>query len=390
MKTIARHLTVRITRAPLSAAVALALAASASLGTSAWAQETGCEEIQGTPPGLYVTTDEGHTFLVQGDKLVELAPGQSGFASEDKLTCITNPPDILDWPCSTDAARSRKFATYAITEITSKNVAAEVVRRYFEVPEVIEPIPNWIEGESHTSLDINDIIQFSSPEYWYHPNTAVDILDERRPKVLLISLFVGINQVVIDNYTIDALRKFYAGQPLPVVFVFNDSNAVPVSYFGANASLEEISRAFNERRIKLADVPMWQLGDYHLSPTSNEFEKLFDLPELEDIDPVRREALGAQLETYGFKLKPVFVTMLEESDKLYVDDPELVRVAISMGYDRLPAVINFVEQDSHLRRCGPGTPVGSHGVSGGSTPIGGPTVPPGGSTPPPTQPASDS
>ncbi|MEJ8566909.1 hypothetical protein [Elongatibacter sediminis] len=371
-------------RHPLTAAIASGLIGCLLAPSAVWAQQD-CVELEGTPPGLYTTTDEGQVYVIKDGQIIELGPGDSGFASEDKLVCIKAPPAILEWPCATDAANSRKFATYRLDEITSDNPAQEIVRRFFEVPEVIEPIPNFVDGEYHTTLSYEDIIQFSSPAYWYHPNDAVDFMQEKRPKTLQISLYVGTNQVVIDNYAVDEMRELYGGQDIPVVFVFNDSNEVPVSYFGDNVSLQELHKAFIERSIKVAEVPMWPLGDYTLAPTADEFELLFDLPDLEDIDPLRREALAAGLETYGFTKKPVFVTMLEGSDRLYIDDPERVRVALSLGISRLPTVINFVEQDVHLRRCGPGTPVGAANasVSGSTTPIGGPLVPPGGLAPPP-------
>ena len=380
-----------LVRALLPAVIAAALASTAAQAQDAAAPE--CADIEGTPPGLYVTTDEGRTFLTKGDKTVELASGDAAFADEGKLTCIKTVPDFLDWPCSTDAANSRKFATYGIADLPESGLVKEVVRRYFEIPEVIEPIPNWVDGESTVNLDINDIIPYTTPDYWYLPDPKVDPADPKRPNTLLISLYVGTNQAVVDNYQVDRLKKLYGDEKIPTVFVFNDSNVVPISYFGTNVSLEELNKAFNERQIKVAEVPMWPLGDHHFSPTSSEFERFFDLPDLDTIDPLRAEAIGAQLETYGFSRKPVFVTMME-GGKMYVDDPDRVRVALSLGIERIPTVINFVEQDDYLRRCGPGTPAGSGGVSGATTPIGGPLVP-GGSTPgvpphTPDPPASDS
>jgi len=374
----------------LKRAILPLLIASTLASQVGYAQDDECAELEGTPPGLYVTSDEGLVFLIKDGKTVELSPGESAFADENKLNCIKKVPEFLDWPCSTDAAKSRKFATFTIGDLTSTdNRVKEIVQRYFEIPEVIEPIPNWLEGESHMSLRFNEIVPFSGPDFWYKPSPAIDILDEKRPRTLLISLFVGTNQVVIDNHTIDALKKNFGNSEIPVVFVFNDSNVVPVSYFGPNASLEEIQKAFNERRIKLADVPMWQLGDHHFSPTAEEFRKLFKLPAIADIDPLRVEALRAQLETYGFSKKPVFVTFLEGGG-LYIDDPARVAVALEMGIESIPTVINFVEQDDHLRRCGPGTPAGSSGVSGATTPIGGANPPPGVVVPPPPPPTSDS
>jgi hypothetical protein len=376
----------KVIHKPLLRAVLPALIASALASASLQAQNAAgeCEEIQGTPPGLYATTDEGRTFLIKGDKVIELAPGEAAYANENQLKCIKAVPEFLNWPCATDAAQTRKFATYSIDKLEAGNIIQQIVQRYFEIPEVIEPLPNWQEGESTVKLDFKDIVPYSSPEYWYQTDPAVDIMDEKRPKTLLVSLYVGINKVVIDNYTVDALTKFYNGKEVPVVFLFNDSNAVPVSYFGSNVSLEEISKAFNERKIKLADVPLWQLGDHHFSASAEEYEKFFDLPKMEDIDPLRQEALAANLETFAFTRKPVFVTILE-GGKMYIDDPDRVRVALNMGITRLPTVINFVESDSELARCGPGTPVGSSGVSGATTPIGG-AIPPGTVPPPPPDP----
>jgi hypothetical protein len=368
------------------------LIASTLASTNVLAQSDSgeCEDIEGNPPGLYATTDSGRTFLIKGDKTVELAPGEAAFADENGLTCIQSVPQFLDWPCASDAASSRRFATYRAADLEAdQSVIKQVVQRYFEIPEVIEPVPNWLEGESHTDLDVSEIISYSTADYWYQPDSSVDILHEKRPKVLLISLYVGINQVVIDNFAFDALIEHHGGDSLPVVFVFTDSNVVPVSYFGSNVSLEEVSKAFNERRIKLAEVPMWPLGDHHFSPSAEEFEKYFDLPELGDIDAQRREAIEAQLEIYSFTRKPIFVTMLE-GGTMYVGDPARVRVAIDMGISELHTVINFVEQDSHLARCGPGTPAGSEGVSGATTPIGGPLAPPATSVPPVDPSASDS
>ena len=121
-----------------------------------------------------------------------------------------------------------------------------------------------------------------------------------------------------------------------------------------------------------------------------EFEKFneyFKIPALEDISPEKQASLKADLEAHGFSRKSIIVTMFSESGAMAVDQPERVRVAASMGIERIPTTINFIEPDLHLARCGPGTPAGSSGVSGSTTPIGGATVPPTNPVvPPPTEP----
>ena len=159
--------------------IALALAPLA-----AYAQDEDSGEQKFAEPGLYTTTDEGHTYLIQDGKVLEMAPGESGFAGEDGLKRISSVPSFLNWPCSGDAAQSRKFATYAMKDLTDSSQIKEIIQRYFEIPEVIEPIPNYIDGDFHGNFTLNDIIQFSSPEYWYSPNQDRPFLDQKRPRVL--------------------------------------------------------------------------------------------------------------------------------------------------------------------------------------------------------------
>jgi len=207
----------------------------------------------------------------------------------------------------------------------------------------------------------------------------------------LIALYVGTNQAIVDSNMIAALQKELGTDDIPVTFVFNDSNVVPISYFGTNVSLEEVNKAFSERGIKVAEVPMWWLGDFNLEPTIVEYEKFFDIPALEDISPEKQAALKADLEAHGFTRKPILVTLFSETSTMAVDQPARVRVAASMGITNIPTSLIFVEPDMVLARCGPGTPAGSSSVSGSTTPIGGATVPPGSVAPPVTEPeASDS
>ncbi|MBT8040749.1 MAG: hypothetical protein KJO72_11290 [Gammaproteobacteria bacterium] len=367
-----------LTRSILPALISSALATSAVL-----AQEAEQEEI--VVPGLYVTTDEGRTFLQQGDVTIEMKAGESGFADEEGMRRIERLPQALDWPCSGTVAMGRKFATYTFDDLQDDDRPAEVSRRYFEIPEVIEPIPNWIDGEYHETFSVDELLQFSSPEYWYFVNPDQEYFHLKRPTTLLISMYVGITTAIIDNNAFDLLRESYGEEEIPVVFLFNDSNTVPVSYFGDNVSLEEVFTAFTERGIKLASPPMWWLGDYHLTPTIAEFEKFFDIPAAGDIPPEAQDKLSEDLATHGFTRKPIIVSVLAESGIMTVDQPRRVRMAAEMGITRVPTVINFVEMDSVVARCGPGTPTGfgAEAISGESTPEPGATVSPAAPAPPP-------
>ena len=368
----------------LSKAILPALIASVLAGNALAQSE--CVELEGAPPGLYATTDEGTTFLIQDDQIIELGPGQSGFADESGLKCIKSVPAFMDWPCSTDAARSRKFATYSIDDLAPENKAQQIVQRYFEVPEVIEPVPRWKDGEYHMKMSMDEILQFTSEEYWYHPAPARPIMDPKRPKVLLISLFVGINAVVVDSHTLKSLHEEF-GDEIPVTFLFNDSNVVPISYYGPNVSLEEVQTGNLERGINVAPPPMWELGDFNVNSSVAELNKFFDIPALADIPPERQATLKADLEANGFTRKPIFVSILSGSDSMVIDQPERVAVAASTGMTSIPVNAMIVQPDVLVQRCGPGTPAGmSDGgaaISGETTPDGGAAIPPGSVVTPP-------
>ena len=358
-------------RALLPTMIATALAS-----TAVYAQGNDeCVELEGTPPGLYATSDQGRIFLIKDGEVVELGPGEASFADESSLKCIKIPPKFLDWPCGTEAALGRMFNTYTIDDLKTDNQMKEIVQRYFDVPEVLTPILNWVDGEYSAIFPYNDILQFSSPEYWYLNDSMNSVMNPKRPRSLLLSLYVGTNQVVIDNNIIDALRAELGSDQIPVAFLFNDSNTVPVSYYGANATLEEVLKGFIERGIKVAEAPMWWLGDYSLKPTITEFEKYFDIPALDDISAEKQASLRLELETYGFSRKPLLVNVLAGSDSMVLDQPERARVAASLGMG-LQTALFFIEEDAHLARCGPGTPVDTSGIAGATTPISGPSVTP--------------
>ncbi len=340
---------------------------------------------------LFTSTDVGKTILTKNGQSIEIGPAEAAVADGSGIRHVSQIPEALGWPCNSQAARDRKFPAYRIDSLPEGNKAREIVKRYLEEAEVIEPVLRLRNGGVHGTFSVSELMQFVSPEYWYKPDKSRPILTDKRPDTLEISLYVGIHQAVADNYTFRALQEKY-GDEIPTLFVFNDSNVVPISYFGPNVSMKEIVKAYSERGINIADVPMWELGDHHLSPTVSEFEKLFDIPSLESISPERQAALKADLEKYGFSRKPVFVSLLASAEQVSVDQPDRVRVAASMGIKRIPTRITVITPDVLVQHCGPGAPAGTSigdVVSGGTTPIGGASFPQGSPVvPPPTDPAA--
>ena len=66
----------------------------------------------------------------------------------------------------------------------------------------------------------------------------------------------------------DALRKELGSDEIPVTFVFNDSNTVPISYFGDNVSLRlDIANLFD------TDPPLFASN----APQANTDTLLYDV-----------------------------------------------------------------------------------------------------------------
>jgi len=108
---------------------ALISAALASAGAFAQDDAGDPKEREFLEPGVYTTTDEGRTFLIQDDEILEMGPGEAGFADKDGLRLIDAAPGSLNWPCSGNAAQSRKFATYSMDDLADSERAREIVRR---------------------------------------------------------------------------------------------------------------------------------------------------------------------------------------------------------------------------------------------------------------------
>jgi hypothetical protein len=342
------------------------LFASIATVDSAAQDDDQCVELEGTPPGLYVTVDQSQVYLIKDGKVVELDPGEAAYASETELTCLNLPPTLLEWPCGTAEALSRQRApTYTADALPVTGAADEVARRYFEDNEVLGPPIEWLNGDVHGNFDADELGRISTAEYWYLPGGPDPFASPKRPRAQLVALFWSTKQAVLDGNTLQPLRDTSADGEVPVVFVFHEDDEVPVSFFGDNVTLGELADAFFQRGIKVAPVPVWYTGDHHLRVSVREFEQLFDIPELEDISPAQVELHSTELEAHGFTKKPISVSVLGENRTLVVDQPERVRVASALGFDAIPTVLFYYTGTSHLGKCG--VPFPQTSVVGGAT-----------------------
>ena len=357
--------------AALSSAIAIALA---SLGANA--QQTP-DSASSTSPGLYVTVSQGEIYLVQDDSQIDLKVGEAAFAGQGTMRLLDAVPEFLNWPCGGSGGQDL-VPTYPLASLPPGNQLEEVVRRFFEGPEIPASTPAWLNGESHGRFPAKDINRFSSKAYWYESGKTTPKMEALRPKVLLISLYPATQQVIVDQNHLQELLEHYGSEDLPVTFIFNPENVVPISHFEKNVTVQQVADAYFEKGITLADAPMWYAGDRQFAASPGELEQVFDLPAIEDIDPDRLAALVADLQKNGFSRKSINVTLMSQKASMVVDEGEKIRAAQSIGIESIPIVFFYYNENSHQKRCGLAMPqfaiAGGIG-EGGVAPVGAEVTP---------------
>lgn len=338
--------------AALPSAIALA-----SMGVNAQ-QSPG--QASATPPGLYVTVSQGEVYIVQGDQQLDLKVGDAVYAGADSLQQLDSVPAFLNWPCGD----SDLIPTYSLATLPAGNQLEEIITRFFEGYEIPASAPVWLNGESHGSFPDAEINRLLSGAYWYKSGPTTAKMKALRPKVLLISLYPATQQVIVDQNHLQELRDLFGPDNIPVTFVFNEENVVPVSFFGKKVSVQHVVDSYLEKGITIADVPMWYGGDRQLEASPGELELTFDIPALEDIDPDRLAALVEDLRTNGFTKKPINVLLMAQNGSMVIDEGDKVRAAQVLGITSIPIVIFNYDEDSNKKRCGLTTPLASRGGIG--------------------------
>jgi hypothetical protein len=330
----------------LNAAIVIAL-----VSLAANAQSPG--NSTATSAGLYVTVSQSEVYIIQGDSQLDLKVGEAAFAGADTLKQLDAVPGFLNWPCGgAGADDSEMVPIYSLDSLPPGNRIEEVVRRFFEGPEIPAPSPAWLNGESHGSFPADEISRFSTDAYWYLSGETTAKMEALRPRVLLISLFPATQQVIVDQNHYEELRDLYGDEDIPVTFVFNEESVVPISSFGKNAGVQQVADLYFEKGITIADVPMWYAGDRQVEATPGDLEQAFEIPATEDIDPSRLAALVADLQANGFTKKPINVALMSQNNSMAADEGEKIRAAQSIGIDSIPIVFFNYSENSHKKRCG--------------------------------------
>ena len=349
----------RFRRAPLTALIALALGLPPTLSA------------QNQPvPGLYTSVDESEIYIIQpnGDQ-VDVRTGEAAVVNQDGVTFITDRPAFLDWPCGTALAGNRgNLPTYSLESLPPEDRIGQVTDLYFSNQQILEGSPRFENGEIHGTFSAAEIDQFVSNARWYTTGDAPPGMSAKRPDTLLIGLFYGTGQVVVDTNHLESLKAIYGDEPIPTLFLYEEENVVPISWYGDNPSPEQILTNFQTSGVKPADVPLWYAGDRHITVDPNRLADLAQVPPLSSMSPERQAEVREDIEQNGFRAKPVSLALVPGQEQYIADEGERLRVAAAMGILEIPVMVTVYDAGVIAGQCGLEAPVEAAGVLGAMAP----------------------
>jgi hypothetical protein len=349
----------RLRRVPLTALVAVALGAPATLAA------------QDRPvPGLYTSVDESEIYIIQpnGDQ-VDVRTGESVVVNQDGVRFIADRPQFLNWPCGTAFAGNRgSLEKFSLDSLPPEDRIAQVTDRYFTNQQVLEGSPRFENGESHGAFPAAEIDQFVSNARWYTTGDAAPGMAAKRPDTLLIALFYGTGQVVVDTNHLEELKTMYGDDPIPTLFLYEEENVAPISWYGNNPTPEQIMDNFNASGVKPAEVPLWYAGDRHVTADPNRLADLAGVPPLSEMSPERQAQVREDLEQNGFRAKPVNLALVPGQEQFIADQGDYLRVAAAMGVISVPVMFSVYDAGVIAGQCGLEAPVEAAGILGAASP----------------------
>ncbi len=174
-----------------------------------------------------------------------------------------------------------------------------VVEKFFEQRLVLRPYPDWFDGQFHFLASAAELKKMQIPQrnvQWYR-SKSTEVDTSNRP--IFVSLYESSSSILIDGEErIDRALKENPNALLPVVFIFNRLNERPIDEMGYPLTIKGMQAAYVEKNLMLTPTPEWQLGEYHMYASLDEFYEIFNIPEEDDFEPEAWQKLLEEAEDY--------------------------------------------------------------------------------------------
>ncbi len=220
----------------------------------------------------------------------------------------------------------------------------EVIEKFFDQRLVLRPYPDWHEGQAHFMASAAELKRLQAPQKdvrWYRAKTTEDN-DTRRP--VFVSLYEASSSILIDSE--ERIEQALMADPnarLPVVFIFNRLNERAVDELEYPPTIKGLQRAYTEKQLMLTPTPEWQLGEYHIYSSIDEFYEIFTIPEEEDFEPEHWQRLLEEAEDYAVTNTAFLLVVVghpeddEEKDEADTEEQKTETTKLAITHNQLYA-----------------------------------------------------
>lgn len=222
------------------------------------------------------------------------------------------------------------YSSYELNDLDRDDKAqpysvAKVIDRFFKDRLVLRPYPDWFGGQYHFLASAAELKSLQTPKKetkWYKSKSSEDA--SKRP--IFVSLYEGTGSVLIDsNERIEQALQENANALLPVVFIFNRINERSVdelTYTDKNdkqgrtypRTIRGVQDAYLDKNLMLTPAPEWQIGDYQLLASVDEFSEVFDIPSEQDFEPEAWQQLLLEAKKYSVNNTSFLVAIVDGGD----------------------------------------------------------------------------
>lgn len=250
------------------------------------------------------------------------------------------------WVCGTSVVEDEYSPTYDVNDLSSPRTVREVAERYFESNRRLFPFPSWPDGDFHMLATVDELLEMARGNYWYRPGPPQRAAGGNPRDSVFISLYKHDKSIVIDTAKSELRRLKQAGvDRVPVIFFYNRDYQRPVSELPDNTDIERVLGLFFDNGLELTPVPMWSVGDHHITVDADQLTQLFDIPERDEIPKQRLARLTAELQDENFERKPIMVSLLRDGRYRRLAEPDRVRAAIDLGLQQFPLTFFYHRVD---------------------------------------------
>lgn len=277
------------------------------------------------------------------------------------------------WVCGLQQDTDLRYPLYYAPDSAGASPTIEMVaKRFFDDGELLGyrrtpdgrwTHPDWTTGEHHLQANLDELIALSRAErrdpnsggpdgLWYQTRPGHHTANDDDTPVF-VSLYKKGRRIILDTTEAHLLERRERGTATaPVIFIYNDSHAIPLSELVADSpqtpaaldalTIDAVATRYFQSGERLTPPREWRDSDFHIMAPIDDIQELYrrnwDTQKASDA----RKQVQIEIEGAGF-WPPVKVTLNAESGLLWADSRSRVTAARGLGLEQVPVVFFYHE-----------------------------------------------